>query len=250
MPTQSAQTASKPFGPACSAVPSSGAGSFSGMSTAPVATAASNNPALSTLVTAVKKASLVDTLNSAKGITVFAPANSAFAKIPSATLSKVLANKAELTKILTYHVVGWTVTTGDFASGMSEKTLEGATVTLAKMGSTYTVNGAKVVCGGVHRQRHRLHHQLRAHAEVLTRTESSLRETAHSGCGPAGAGAGRGLNGRWVRAAGGRGGGPPAGGSGGGPPGPWPGGSGGGPPPPWPRRNWATATEIASSAAP
>jgi uncharacterized surface protein with fasciclin (FAS1) repeats len=149
MPTQSAQTASKPFGPACSAVPSSGAGSFSGMSTAPVATAASNNPALSTLVTAVKKASLVDTLNSAKGITVFAPANSAFAKIPSATLSKVLANKAELTKILTYHVVSSTVTTGDFASGMSEKTLEGATVTLAKMGSTYTVNGAKVVCGGV-----------------------------------------------------------------------------------------------------
>ena len=149
MPTQSAQTASKPFGPACSAVPSSGAGSFSGMSTAPVATAASNNPALSTLVAAVKKASLVDTLNSAKGITVFAPANSAFAKIPSATLSKVLANKAELTKILTYHVVGSTVTTGDFASGMSEKTLEGGSVTLAKMGSTYTVNGAKVVCGGV-----------------------------------------------------------------------------------------------------
>ena len=149
MPTQSAQTASKPFGPACSAVPSSGAGSFSGMSTAPVATAASNNPALSTLVTAVKKASLVDTLNSAKGITVFAPANSAFAKIPSATLGKVLANKAELTKILTYHVVGSTVTTGDFASGMSAKTLEGGSVTLAKMGSTYTVNGAKVVCGGV-----------------------------------------------------------------------------------------------------
>ena len=149
MPTQSAQTASKPFGPACSAVPSSGAGSFSGMSTAPVATAASNNTALSTLVTAVKKASLVDTLNSAKGITVFAPANSAFAKIPSATLSKVLANKAELTKILTYHVVGSTVTTGDFASGMSAKTLEGGSVTLAKMGSTYTVNGAKVVCGGV-----------------------------------------------------------------------------------------------------
>jgi uncharacterized surface protein with fasciclin (FAS1) repeats len=149
MPTQSAQTASKPFGPACSAVPSSGAGSFSGMSTAPVATAASNNPVLSTLVTAVKKANLVDTLNSAKGITVFAPANSAFAKIPSATLSKVLANKAELTKILTYHVVGSTVTTGDFSSGMSAKTLEGGKLTLARMGSTYTVNGAKVVCGGV-----------------------------------------------------------------------------------------------------
>ncbi len=149
MPTQSAQTASAPFGPACSAVPSSGAGSFTGMSTAPVATAASNNPVLSTLVTAVKKANLVDTLNSAKGITVFAPENTAFAAIPPATLAKVLADKAELTKILTYHVVGSTVTTGDFASGMAAKTLEGSKVTLAKMGSTYTVNGAKVVCGDV-----------------------------------------------------------------------------------------------------
>ena len=149
MPTQSAQTASKPFGPACSAVPSSGAGSFTGMSTAPVATAASNNPVLSTLVTAVKKANLVDTLNSAKGITVFAPENSAFAAIPSATLTKVLANKAELTKILTYHVVGGKVTTGDFSMGTKEKTLEGGKVTLGKMGSTYTVNGAKVVCGDV-----------------------------------------------------------------------------------------------------
>ena len=149
MPTQSAQTASKPFGPACSAVPSSGAGSFTGMSTAPVATAASNNPVLSTLVTAVKKTNLVDTLNSAKGITVFAPENSAFAAIPPATLTKVLANKAELTKILTYHVVGGTVSTGDFSMGTKEKTLEGAKVTLGKMGSTYTVNGAKVVCGDV-----------------------------------------------------------------------------------------------------
>ncbi len=148
-PTQAAQTATAPVGPACSAVPSSGAGSFSGMSTAPVATAASNNPVLSTLVTAVKKANLVDTLNSAKGITVFAPENSAFAAIPPATLKKVLADKAELTKILTYHVVGVKVTTNQFASGMSAKTLEGGNVTLAKMGSTYTVNGAKVVCGDV-----------------------------------------------------------------------------------------------------
>jgi uncharacterized surface protein with fasciclin (FAS1) repeats len=149
MPSQSAQAASKPFGPACSAVPSSGAGSFNGMATAPVATAASSNPALSTLVTAVKKANLVDTLNSAKGITVFAPDNSAFTKIPSATLGKVLADKAELTKILTYHVAGAMVSTSQFAAGDTVKTLEGGTVTLGKMGSTYTVNGAKVVCGDV-----------------------------------------------------------------------------------------------------
>lgn len=137
------------FGSGCSAVPSSGAGSFTGMATAPVATAASANPVLSTLVTAVKKAGLVDTLNAAKGITVFAPDNSAFAKIPASTLKSVLANKSELTKILTYHVVAGRITPTELASGATLKTLEGGTVTPAKMGSSYTVNGASVICGNV-----------------------------------------------------------------------------------------------------
>ena len=137
------------FGPACSAVPTTGAGSFTGMSTAPVATAASANPVLSTLVTAVTKAGLVDTLNSAPAITVFAPDNAAFAKIPSATLAKVLADKAELTKILTYHVVAGRYTPSQLAAGTPLKTLEGATVTPALMGSTYEVNSADVVCGNV-----------------------------------------------------------------------------------------------------
>ena len=144
-----AAAAAMDFGPACSSVPKSGAGSFSGMSTAPVATAASANPVLSTLVTAVKKAGLVDTLNSASNITVFAPDNAAFAKIPPATLAKVLADKAELTKILTYHVASGRYTAAQLASGSPIKTLEGATVKPADMGGTYTVNGAHVVCGNV-----------------------------------------------------------------------------------------------------
>jgi uncharacterized surface protein with fasciclin (FAS1) repeats len=120
-----------------------------GMSTAPVATAASANPVLSTLVTAVKKAGLVDTLNSASAITVFAPDNSAFAKIPSTTLNGVLANKSELTKILTYHVVSGRVTPAQLASGVALKTLEGGTITPAMSGGNYTINGAPVVCGNV-----------------------------------------------------------------------------------------------------
>jgi uncharacterized surface protein with fasciclin (FAS1) repeats len=143
-------SAMAPFGPACSKVPSSGAGSFTGMSTAPVATAASSNPVLSTLVTAVKKAGLVDTLNSASGITVFAPDNAAFAKIPKATMAKVLASKAELTKILTYHVAAGRITPAQLASGKPVKTLEGSTVMPSKMGSTYEINSAHVVCGNVH----------------------------------------------------------------------------------------------------
>ena len=137
------------FGPACSSVPSSGPGSFTGMSTAPVATAASANPVLSTLVTAVKKAGLVDTLNSASSITVFAPDNAAFAKLPAATLDKVLADKAELTKILTYHVAAGRLTPAELASGTTIKTLEGGSITPTLTNGTYTVNGAHVICGNV-----------------------------------------------------------------------------------------------------
>ncbi|MDR6977950.1 putative surface protein with fasciclin (FAS1) repeats [Streptomyces sp. 3330] len=141
--------ADQPFGPACSSVPASGAGSFDGMAQDPVATAASNNPALSTLVTAVKKAGLVDTLNNAQNITVFAPTNDAFAKIPKATLDKVLADKAQLTKILTYHVVGQKLAPKDLENG-SFDTLEKSKLTTSGSGESYTVNdSAKVVCGNV-----------------------------------------------------------------------------------------------------
>jgi uncharacterized surface protein with fasciclin (FAS1) repeats len=137
------------FGAGCSAVPASGKGSFSGMSTDPVATAASNNPVLSTLVAAVTKAGLGDSLNTAQNITVFAPSNAAFAKIPKATLDKVLADKATLTKILTYHVIPQTVAPDQLAGSFT--TLEGQKVTAAGSGDAYTVGAgrANVVCGNV-----------------------------------------------------------------------------------------------------
>ena len=72
-PSESMAMGDQPFGAACSAVPTSGAGSFDGMAKDPVATAASNNPVLSTLVTAVGKAGLGETLNTTQDITVFAP---------------------------------------------------------------------------------------------------------------------------------------------------------------------------------
>ncbi|MEU0252082.1 fasciclin domain-containing protein [Streptomyces sp. NPDC006184] len=147
--SSSASSMDQPFGPACSSVPENGAGSFNGMAKDPVATAASNNPALSTLVTAVKKAGLVDTLNNAQNITVFAPTNDAFKKIPKATLDKVLNDKAQLTKILTYHVVGQKLTPKDLQNG-SFDTLEKSKVMTSGSGESYTVNdSAKVVCGNV-----------------------------------------------------------------------------------------------------
>src|SRR5689334_8339251 len=140
----------KQFGAGCAAVPTdaSNPGSFDAMAKVPVATAASGNPLLSTLVTAVKKANLVDSLNNAQGITVFAPTYDAFAKIPKADLDKVLADNATLTKILTYHVVPGKLTPAQLAG--SHKPLQGGTVTVAGSGTDFTVGtSAKVVCGNV-----------------------------------------------------------------------------------------------------
>ncbi|MER5207723.1 fasciclin domain-containing protein [Streptomyces sp. NPDC002825] len=148
-PAEGATAADAPFGPACASVPKEGAGSFGGMAMDPVATAASNNPALSTLVAAVQKAGLVDTLNNAENITVFAPTDDAFAKIPKADLDKVLADKATLTKILTYHVVGRKLAPAQLENGSFE-TLQKSTITTKGSGQDYTVNDtSKVVCGNV-----------------------------------------------------------------------------------------------------
>ncbi|SCK34316.1 Uncaracterized surface protein containing fasciclin (FAS1) repeats [Streptomyces sp. WMMB 714] len=143
------EAASGEFGSACAAVPKTGKGSFKGMAQDPVATAASNNPELSTLVSAVKKAGLVDTLNSSKDITVFAPTNAAFDKIPKADLEKVLADKKTLTKILTYHVVGEPLDKAKLADG-SYPTLAKEELTTSGSGDSYKVNGkAAVGCGDV-----------------------------------------------------------------------------------------------------
>jgi len=147
-PSASASDASAPFGSGCAAVPTSGKGSFDGMSQDPVATAASNNPALSTLVTAVKAAGLVDTLNNAKDITVFAPTNDAFKKIPAGTLKKVLADKKTLTAILTGHVVSGKLSPTELSG--DHTSLAKTTVKVTGSGEDFTVNGSsKVVCGNV-----------------------------------------------------------------------------------------------------
>ncbi len=146
-----ASGAAKNFGAGCAAVPTSGAGSFDGMATAPAATAASANPVLSTLVAAVGAAGLVDTLNSAGPFTIFAPSNDAFAKIPKATLDKLLADpKGDLTKILTLHVVaGQKLDADGLVKAGSVKTVNGGDVKITKVGNDYMVNGAKVICGNV-----------------------------------------------------------------------------------------------------
>ncbi|MDQ1484077.1 MAG: hypothetical protein QOF35_2153 [Actinomycetota bacterium] len=145
-----ASMAAKPFGAGCAAVPKSGKGSFDGMSQDPVATAASNNPALSTLVTAVKAAGLVDTLNTAPAITVFAPANSAFAAMNPATLKAALKDPhGLLTDVLTAHVVGGRISP-DKLAGTHQSLNKKEKVTVTGSGESFKVNGqASVVCGNV-----------------------------------------------------------------------------------------------------
>lgn len=140
------------FGPACDAVPTSGAGSFDGMVQDPVATAASNNPLLKTLVAAVTQAGLVDTLNSAEGLTVFAPTDDAFAAIPKKTMDSVMGDKKLLTTILTHHVIEGQIAPDAIAG--TQKTLAGDTLKItgdADQGVT-VANGesdAQVLCGNI-----------------------------------------------------------------------------------------------------
>lgn len=138
------------FGAGCAAMPAdpAGPGSFTAMAKAPVATAVSGNPVLSTLVTAVTKANLVDSLDNADGVTVFAPTNDAFARMPAADLRKVLDDNAALTKVLTYHVVPGRLAPAQIAG--THTTLEGQTLTVTASGTTFKVNdAATVVCGNV-----------------------------------------------------------------------------------------------------
>lgn len=143
---QAAPAQAAPFGPACAGLPSTGPASPAELAKQPVAAAAAQTPALSTLATAVTKAGLVDTLNNAQNITVFAPVNDAFAKIPQATLDKVLADQQALTNILKYHVLGQRPTNLDSAS---LTTLQGGTIMTAKSGDTYTANDATILCGNI-----------------------------------------------------------------------------------------------------
>jgi uncharacterized surface protein with fasciclin (FAS1) repeats len=90
-----------------------------------------------TLATAIKAAGLTNTLKGPGPFTVFAPTDAAFAKIPKADLDALLADKAKLTAVLTYHVVPGKVMAKDVKPGMV-KTVEGQVLTV-------TVNGGKVM---------------------------------------------------------------------------------------------------------
>lgn len=154
-PDASMDPAANLVGPGCAdyaaAVPD-GSGSVAGMAQDPVATAASNNPLLTTLVAAVSgqlnpDVNLVDTLNGDE-FTVFAPVDDAFAKIDPATIESLKTDSATLTSILTYHVVPGQIAPDEIDG--THTTVNGADLTVTGSGDNIMVNdSAAVICGGV-----------------------------------------------------------------------------------------------------
>ncbi|GAB1814633.1 hypothetical protein MUNTM_36720 [Mycobacterium sp. MUNTM1] len=129
-----------------------GPGSVAGMAQDPVATAASNNPMLTTLTSALSgklnpEVNLVDILNNGQ-YTVFAPTNAAFDKLPAGTIDKLKTDAAMLKSILTYHVVQGQASPNKVDG--THPTLQGADVNVTGQGNGLKVNDAGLVCGGVH----------------------------------------------------------------------------------------------------
>jgi uncharacterized surface protein with fasciclin (FAS1) repeats len=141
-------------GPGCAdyaAQNPTGPASVTGMAQDPVAVAASNNPMLTTLTSAVSgklnpNVNLVDTLNGSE-FTVFAPTDAAFAKIDPATIETLKTDSDLLSSILTYHVVPGQASPAQVIG--THKTVQGGEVTVTGGGNSIKVNDASVVCGGV-----------------------------------------------------------------------------------------------------
>jgi len=99
----------------------------------------------STLVTAVKAAGLVETLKGEGPFTVFAPTDAAFEKVPTDTLNALLADKAALTNVLTYHVVAGKVMAADVVKLNSAATVQGQAVSIEVRDGKVYVDGTQVV---------------------------------------------------------------------------------------------------------
>jgi uncharacterized surface protein with fasciclin (FAS1) repeats len=141
------------FGPACSGLPQGDApGGLNAMGSQPVASAASTNPLLKTLVAAVQATNLVDPLNSAPSITVFAPADAAFTALGADKVAALVKDPATLAPILKYHVVPTRYDAKGLIAAGSVPTLDGDTAGTLKIGGTAdapTVNGNPVLCGNI-----------------------------------------------------------------------------------------------------
>ena len=114
-----------------------------------IAALAASTPQLSTLLSLVKSAGLADELSGKAQLTVFAPTNAAFQKVPKATLAALAKDKAALRRVLLYHVVAGKVTAAKVVKLRSAKTLAGPSVRIKVTGKTVRINTAKVTTADV-----------------------------------------------------------------------------------------------------
>ncbi|MFG1637132.1 fasciclin domain-containing protein [Pseudonocardia alni] len=148
------------FGPACSQLPQGDEpGSLNSMGPQPVATAASTNPLLTTLVTAVGKVpGLADTLNQQQAITVFAPANDAFTAVQQQLgeekFNALLADTTQLQGLLSYHVTPERLDAAGLVEKKTLTQLAGGDLTIGGTAEAPTVtdgqgNTANILCGNI-----------------------------------------------------------------------------------------------------
>jgi uncharacterized surface protein with fasciclin (FAS1) repeats len=105
------------------------------------------NGSFKTLTAALQAAGLVETLKGKGPYTVFAPTDEAFKKLPAGTVETLLKpeNKAQLAKVLTYHVVAGSVMSGDLKGKTTNaKTVEGSAVRIDASGNSVKVDNANV----------------------------------------------------------------------------------------------------------
>ena len=110
---------------------------------------AAGAPQFSTLVSLVEKAGLAGALSGKAQLTVFAPTNAAFAKVPKKTLNKLGESKSLLRKVLLYHVLSGRVPAAKVTQLKSAKTLQGARVHFSVKGKSAYVNRARVIAADI-----------------------------------------------------------------------------------------------------
>ncbi|GAA4713384.1 fasciclin domain-containing protein [Pseudonocardia yuanmonensis] len=148
-------TAAEVFGPGCASLPTGDdPGSLSSMRLQPVAAAVETNPELTTLNDLIGRANLAGPLNAAPELTVFAPTNDAFAKLPAEQRAALEADPARLATVLEYHVSGTRASAEELRAAGTSTELAGGQVRIGGTGDAMTVSDASggtanVVCGNV-----------------------------------------------------------------------------------------------------
>jgi uncharacterized surface protein with fasciclin (FAS1) repeats len=145
-----------PFGPGCGVIPPRGEGSFAGMADDPFATAVSHTPAARALTSAIAAARLAKSFDSQQDVTVLVPSDEAFAAVPRDALNALMGDTAQLTAVLTHHVLQGRLTP-DRLAGI-HTTLNNDEVTIAVTPQAFTIAAdgtltgaavATIVCGNV-----------------------------------------------------------------------------------------------------